>query len=77
MTVFTYSLVLAFFIYQLKNVIERDFTLQTLSTKRNLQYNADKINITQKELDFGIRLEYFLREQEPEVQKNLDQYVEV
>ncbi|TNV81156.1 hypothetical protein FGO68_gene1145 [Halteria grandinella] len=77
MTLIAYCLVFAFFLYQCKNVFVRDFSLQTLTTKRDLQYNSDIINVTQKELDFGIRLEYYLREFEPEVQKNLDQYVEV
>lgn len=77
LTLISYCLITAFFLYQCKNVFVRDFSLQTLTTKRNLQYNPDLINITQKDLDFGVRLEYYLREFEPEVQKNLDQYVEV
>ena len=45
--------------------------------KRDLTNDKTTYNLTADNFDFGIRLDYALRNSEPDVFNNLDQYVDL
>lgn len=74
-TILARIMVIAYFVFQSKNVIERDYQLQTSVTKRDLSTDNETVHLNSSNFDFGIRLEYLFNNNEPQVEKNLDQYV--
>ena len=51
--------------------------LNSSSLKRDLTIDTTLYNLSTYDYDFGLRLEYNLREEEPDIFFNLDQYVDL
>lgn len=60
-----------------KGVFDKNYTIQTSMLKRDLTIDKEIYNLTKDNFDFGIRLDYSLRNSEPDVFNNLDQYVDL
>jgi hypothetical protein len=58
-------MVIAYFVFQSKNVIERDYQLQTSVTKKDLSTDNETVHLNSSNFDFGIRLEYLFNNNEP------------
>ncbi|TNV83622.1 hypothetical protein FGO68_gene15123 [Halteria grandinella] len=76
-TLLAYGLIAAFFFYQCKSVITREYGVEDLTIKRNLQNGTDMLNITQTDFDFGVKVDYLNKLHEPEVQANIEEYIEL
>ena len=70
-------IVFVYFAIQCKNVFNKDYNLQTSLLKRDLTLDTTTYNLTKDNFDIGLRLDYLLKDQEPEVWENLDQYVDL
>ncbi len=57
--------IFAFFLIELKSVIEREYTLQTSFIKRDLTQDDAIYNLTRDNFDFAIRLDYVYKAVEP------------
>jgi hypothetical protein len=55
-----------------KGVFDKNYTIQTSMLKRDLTNDKTMYNLTEQNFDFGIRLDYSLRNSEPEVFNSLD-----
>jgi len=51
--------------------------LNSSSLKRDLTQDNTIYNLSTYDYDFGLRLEYNLRDEEPDIFLNLDQYVDL
>ena len=76
-TILSRSLVVAYFLYQCSGVIQRDYTLQSTITNINLSSDPYTFTLDQSNFDFGMYLQYIFSGSEPNVQANLDQYVDL
>ena len=59
--------VLGYLGLQCQAVIDQQYTLQTSLLKRDLTTDTTVMNLTSDNFDFGVRLEYLLAFQEPNV----------
>lgn len=56
-------------------MFDKQYTLQTSLLKRDLTSDQTVFNLTIKNFDLGIRLDYLMRNYRPDVWENLDEYV--
>jgi hypothetical protein len=76
-TIFARLIVLGYLALQLKTVLDKVYTLQTSTLKRDLSKDGTIYNLTSENFDFGVRLEYVLEGREPGIQAILDQYIDL
>ena len=71
-TILTRAIVIAYLGAQCKGVFDKNYTIQTSLLKHDLTVDKTLYNLTKDNFDFGIRLDYLMRNSEPEVFNNLD-----
>eukprot|EP00347_Sterkiella_histriomuscorum_P008262 403345754 len=69
--------VFAFLATQIIDVINRKTNIQSSYYRLDLSSDPRIYNLTEKDFDMAFKLEYIFFEREPDVQANLDQYVDV
>ena len=77
MTILSRLLIITFLGLQIKDVFRRKYTLQTSSLKRNFFVDDSQLQLTDENFDLGIRVEYMDEWEDPGVQENLEQYVDI
>ncbi len=60
-----------------RSVFDQEYTLQTSFSKTDLTTDATLYNITRDKFDFGVKIDYLQKDIEPEIYKNLDDYVQL
>ncbi|CDW80648.1 UNKNOWN [Stylonychia lemnae] len=75
MTILSRIGVFVYLALQMISVFSKTATIQASFYRRDLIKDSTEYDLTLKDFDYGVRLEYVFYEREPQVQVELDQYV--